>query len=466
MAWHINPDVNEGYPYEDSFPETFNTDWDTVTVPLPGTTWRQVDGVNEDYPFTGLFPERFNTNWKYDSLIPMPYMVWRIDPSANEGYPTLGWPSWGDNAGGGTSEGGGMVIGGSRSNYPNGFRSCDRGGIRSQFNNNTMKGHGAASERVLNAINSILSERQFALTASDVITILNYMNNPSNTGSLASDIAELYGANLYDAFLVCKAYPFKIPTGASQDLKLFGRALFSPGQFTTASVCMWEHDFGTCDLDVTQAYEIESTDYSIYLPFCGLYPLDIRDGSALSVMIRVDLFHGLGEYLIFQNNQITGVYKCQLGVDVPLNMSQGIMNSNLSSNILSTVSSGLPLLGSAIGGIAGGPVGATVGGTLGGMVSGVANNTTVHHQVTAPSVGGLGALYSYPTPRVIAKIPKMWGSARGFAEIQGENRSMSFESLNTCSGFVQTKNYKCDIIVATDEEKQEIERLMNGGVFL
>lgn len=422
MAWFIDPDINDGYPWQSEWPQEAQTDW---SGELPYSAWRIQEGVNDNYP----------------------WIWWWFKESSDRS--------------------GEMLIGGSQTNYPNGFSSSDRGGIRAQFTSGTMAGHGAAAERVQIVLNSVLSGRQFLLTASDLSNILAYINDPDNVDSnLSKRIAELYGANIYDAFLVCKAYPFWQDPGVSTVMKLYGSALFSPGSFSAASSCMWEHSFGSLDLDVQQAYEVESTDYSIYLPFCGVYPLDVRDGSSVSVIIRVDMFHGLAEYQVMQNGQTTGMYKCNIGVDVPLNFNQGIMSSNLSSMIMSMVTSGLPLVGSLVGGAVGGTVGSTIGGSVAGMAANAINTTSGHHQITAPSVGSLAGLYSYPTPRIIAKIPKMFKDGYGYSDIIGESRQCTYTQLSSCSGFTQCKDYKCDIIIATDSEKVEIERLLNAGVFL
>lgn len=423
MSWFIDPEINNGYPWHDQFPVSFQSSWSGE----------------------------------------LPHSAWRIEGDINSGYPWI-WFWFKEES----SRSGEMVIGGSQSNYPNGFTYSNRGGVAAQLDNSTMLGHGASAQRALAILNSALDGRQFILSGSELETVLAAMNDPSS-GIDADRISKLYGSSVYDAFLVCKVYPFKLEKGSSGNIKIFGtyRLGEATDVYSKAASCMWEHYFGTVELAIAQAWEIEEVDYSIFLPFAGTFPLDVRDGSAIGVKICVDLFHGLGEYTVYQNDQITGIYKCSLGADIPLNLNQGIMHSNLCSNIISTLSSGLPLLGSIAGGAVAGPLGSTIGSAAASMVSGaIQQNAVSHHTVTAPQVGGLTSLYSYPFPRVIAKIPKMFKDGYGYSEIIGESRQSTYTQLKQCSGFTRCKDYKCDIIVATDEEKNEIEQLMAAGVFL
>lgn len=424
MAWLINPDINDGYPWQEDWPQEAQT------------------------AFTGE----------------LPYSAWRIQAGVNDNYPWIWW--WFKES---SDRSGEMLIGGSQTNYPNGFTSANRGGIRGQFNDNTMRTYGAGSVRAVSAINAGLGNRQFFLNGQDLAGILTWMNNNVDA-TAAARIQSIYGASIYDAFLCCKAYPFELLPAGSTTLtyiKLYSTLQIASGVCMVADTCVSKLSLGEITLDIRQAWEIETVDYSIYLPFSGIYPLDVRAGLTIRAELWVDYYHGYGEYLIYQNEQLTAVHKAQLGVDVPLNLSQGIANSNLCSNIISTVSKGLPLAGAVVGGTLAGPAGATVGSAATGMLAGMMDkNLTSHDQISAPQIGGLASMYSYPYARIIAKVPKMFRDGYGYAEINGESRSCCYVQLSTCSGMVRTKGYKCDIIVATDTEKVEIERLMDAGVFI
>ena len=322
---------------------------------------------------------------------------------------------------------------------------------------------GQGSIDLVNNIDAVMASKQFFLSGSELKRIFDTVNG-ENLETADVQAIERLGGTIYNGFLICKAYPFYLHSNAEPiDMKLYGRLLISAYKGTPASAQTYLY-LGELTLDISQAWEIESVDYSLYLPYAGIFPLDVRQGATVSVRCQVDLYNGIGEYQVFQNGQITGIYRCVLGVDIPINVDQGIMQSNLFSNIQSTITQGLPVLTGAIGSAIAGPAGATIGATAGAALGSLYR--TNHQQLSAPQVGGMASIYSYPYARVIAKVPKMHRDGYGYAEILGENRSTTYTNLNSVSGFVQTKNYKSDIIVATDAEKAEIERLLNSGVFL
>lgn len=424
MAWYIDPNINDGYPWQ--------SDW----------------------------PQQAQTSWSGE----LPYSAWRIQAGVNDNYPWMWWWFKQDS-----SRSGEMLIGGSQTNYPRGFSTSNRGGIRGQFGNSTMRSYGMGSVRAANAINTAIGARHFFVSGSDLQGILDWINNNVDA-TMAAKIQQLYGASVYDAILCCKAYPFELnPSGSSTMgyVMLYSSLQVQSGVCLRADSSVQKLSLGEITLDIRQAWEIESVDYSIYLPFAGIYPIDIRAGLTVRAELWVDYYHGYGEYYVYQDEQITGIYKATLGADVPINLSQGIANSNLSSNIISTLSKGLPVAGAIIGTTIGGPSGAWIGASTTGMLSGMIDkDMTTHDQVSAPQIGALASMFSYPYARIIAKIPKMFKDGYGYSEILGEARQCAYEQLSSCSGFVQCQNYKCDIIVATDAEKAEIERLMDAGVFI
>ena len=438
MAWYVNPTLNSGYPTNTGFPASYPADW---SGNYPVSAWRVTPNVNQGYPYT-WFMIAIDTGKYYDPSIPIGGDLTPPEPSGDE-----------------------MEIGGSQTNYPNGFTGSNRGGITTQFNRDDMSSYlGSGGLNLLNNIEAVMAHKQFFLSGEDLQHVFNTINSADLDTDDVKAIEKL-GGTLYNGFLVCKAYPFYLNSVAAQsvDMRLYGRLLISPYK-GWPGYSLKTLDLGSITLDINQAWEIESIDYSLYLPFAGVFPLDVRNGATISVRCAVDLYNGIGEYQVFQNGQITGIYRCILGVDIPINLDQGIMQSNLFSNIQSTITQGLPVLTGAIGGAIAGPAGATIGATAGSALGNLYRSS--HQQLSAPQVGGIASIYSYPYARVIAKVPKMHKDGYGYAEILGENRSTTYTNLNSVSGFVQTKNYKSDIIVATDAEKAEIERLLNSGVFL
>ena len=167
MSWFIDSELNHGYPWNESFPQNFRTDYiDNGTIRLPYTAWRIKAGVNNDYP------------WIY----------WWF----KEDTPT----------------GGDMVIGGSRSNYPNGFTSANRGGLRDDFDTNSrlggLNGGNFGGAMANTTITNALNDRIFAIDGGTLSTVLNSFNNTTIFYfSSILLIANMYVANIFDIIISC-----------------------------------------------------------------------------------------------------------------------------------------------------------------------------------------------------------------------------------------------------------------------
>lgn len=440
MSWFIDSTVNQGYPSNTGFPENYPATW---SEPYNPHTWRIMAGVNDGYPFLGVW---------FD-----------VSPAGS----------------------GDMDIGGHQTNYPDGFTTADIGGINDQFNDDDMGFNTDLVDAVNGVFSSALDEKMLGLATSDFQRILGYINDPSSMGPSydPSLIQKMYGANIYDGILTCRLYPFDVllqSDTATCYPSIFGiyrlysvtedppgSGTFVPVESTKVyklSTVIRGFHMGSLSLDIFQAWEVENISYSIFLPCAGVFPLDIRDGSEVEVMLYVDILSGVGEYTIKQNGQVTGIHKITIGVDVPINLTQGQIAANhsafISAQIARVASMAAPMIGAVnpIAGMAAG-AGAAALSEMSGQMGG-------HLDVSSPSVGESVGMASYPYARIIAKIPKMFNAGYGYKEVIGLNRSTTYATLSTCSGFVKCNNYKSDIIVATEDEKKEIETLMNQGVLI
>lgn len=433
MAWHIIPEINNGYPFEDDFPTDFLTSFIS-------------DGSHQ-----------------------YPYSAWRIGSGVNGGYP---WKFWWFEAP--VSDSGDMETGGSQSNYPGGFTTGDIGGIRDQFGDDDMGTNDPMILAISSTIKAAFTNKMVALDSSLYLHVIGKLNNPTqDVLDKATLIQTIYGANVYDGILMCKVFPFNIGDGLDpQQPKIFGvfpiyeeRPIGDPPDTLPGVInTILTFDMGSIDLDIFQAWEVENITYSLYLPYAGNFPLDVRGNETVSVTLVCDIISGVGEYIIKQNGQIIDIHRVLLGYDMPVNLSQGAAQANLMAFVNGAASKALGAAGSLLGSIP--HPAAQAAGAVADIGSGLTGALVGHFDTSAPSVGGYVGAASYPRTRVIAKIPKMFNSGYGYNEILGANRSATYVSLSSCSGFVQCKNYKSDIIIATDEEKAEIERLMNAGVFL
>lgn len=433
MSWFIDPSINHGYPWNDSFPQNFHTDF--------------IDNGN----------------------IRLPYYAWRIKPGVNNGYPWIYYWFKED-----TPTGGNMMIGGSQTNYPNGLSGHNNGTLVGGTDTKSMIGGNDVLRGVVETtISNSMSGKIFCIDSDMLAQAIRAINNPSWIQSGArSIIQEMYGANIYDGISMCRMFPFNLTAGQWANVPyIYGvyplleleDGLPKPGQyyFWQCTQYAYRFDMGSVTPPISQGWEIENVEFSIYLPYAGTFPVDVRAGELMHVYLDVDVFSGIGEYLLYQNGQLTHSWKVNIGWDLPINLTRGEMLQNFYTTAQNTIAKGIGIAGTVAGIASGNPLAGMAGGAV---ASSLANNQ--HYAITAPQVGGLSGMYSYTKVRLIVKIPKMFRDAMGYHEILGANRSTGYLTLNTCSGYVQCNNYKCDIIVATDEEKREIERLMDSGVFI
>lgn len=452
--------------------------------------WFIVPEINNGYPYNDGFPDSFATSFIANDAVQYPYSAWRIKAGVNKGYPWKYWWFEEDTS----SSGDDMTIGGHQSNYPDGFTTSDDGGISDQFNDDLMDDNDTLVTYTNGVVNSALADKMFAITASNLADIRGFLNSTSIwDATQRSFMQSVYGADVYNGILLCKMYPFTIQlsNNGKYSARIFGLLpLYPSGYESEADIpdrykfyafpnSIQHFELGNITPDVRQAWEIEGVEYSIYLPFAGTHPVNITDGSYLNIELFVDLFTGIGEYVLRQNRQITNVWRCMLGFDIPINGAAGAMASNVVGSAVNTIGPLMTVAGAAMGlGGAALPGASTAARAATaaanaeiGMAGGAIDVATSPLQsskfaVSAPQVGGLTSVYSYPKPRLIARIPKMFNGGYGYHQTRGQNRSTTYTTLNTCSGFTKCVNYKCDVIVATTEEKAEIERLLNAGVFL
>lgn len=429
-------------------------------------SWFIQDGVNNGYPALDVWLPTWTTGWTSNDNIRLPDYTWRIKAGVNGGYPWIYWWFRED-----TPTGGDMVIGGSQTNYPNGFTTANRGGIRNDFDNSSMVGGNWGGGFADNTLTNALSDRAFAISSTKLNEVLASFNTNTTLIDNAPFISQFYGANIFDCILSCKVFPFdlmdllsisefwtphSIVSSTTGTIKAFGRWDLAQNANLLGGTA-GKYNFPVITVTPLQAWEIENIDFSIYLPMSGVYPIDIRGESDVRVTLNVDLIDGTGEYYVFVNDQLTGTYRALFAADVPINNNQGRMQANMLTNIVSTFGKAAgTLAGAALGGVGGSIVGNTIGELL----------PSEHYAMETPSVGGLASLNCYGYPRVIAKIPKMFRDGYGYFETLGANRSTTYVRLSDCSGYIKCENYKTDIIIATDTEKAEIERLMNDGVFI
>lgn len=425
--------------------------------------------LNEGYPTnTDFIPAR--VGWTDTDSIPLPELAWRIRADANEGYPFLGY-FFTSHSG---QQGGEMDIGGSQTNYPNGFTYGNKGALVNGLSPNGM----SFNDTLASTINSVFLNANngniLVLGSGEMSILCGFLNTPANFEDTAKSemIYKLFGASVYDSIIKCMMYPMPIPTSGTTPLKLYGLYDVNAGgdsdpmQVDKCSELVKRYGMGYVDPPMQQAWEIERPDWMIYLPYSGIHTIDLRSTERLWLYLTVDFLTGDSIYQLFQgtvnNMDIIGTWPAHVGWEYPINSIQGQLSSNLYNGSIDFASQAFGALAGAVGALI---PGVAQGAKAVTDTAGLFSNGK-HCNLEAKMPGGLTSVFDYPYPRLIVKIPKMFKDADGYPEIMGLNRSCTYTQLDTCSGFTVCSNYKCDVITATTEEKLRIESLMNAGVFL
>lgn len=250
------------------------------------------------------------------------------------------------------------------------------------------------------------------------------------------------------------------------------------GKTTTHRVFMGEYDTGLDLPEITDRHFAESISFNIpwqasdwrkNAPYHELYlvvptlgvialsPSDLIDCTTITAELSIDLISGDAKIMIFADgnlNRQIGIY----GVNYGAQYAIGASNVNPMSVATS-------ILGAAGAGIAASVSGGAAAASIGvNWVAGTMNNL----QPTPTSVGGNGGsaaigadvrlwLYSIFHDTVVS--PSSVSAVMGVPK-------MATMSLSSHSGYVQTQNASVNGSTMTDAARQEINRMLDSGIYI
>ena len=209
-------------------------------------------------------------------------------------------------------------------------------------------------------------------------------------------------------------------------------------------------------------------EYSIYLPFSGIHPLDadVIVGNTLQIYADIDFLTGTILYHLVVNDGHTArdiyTFTGDCAIELPIT---GNDYSQKYQSIMSGIFSGV---GMAAGAMLGGPMGAGAGAALTNVaMSGlktIGNAASVKGNYMqsgklVPNSAALSVLYPYLI------ISKPQDVSPNFASVKGRpcHKMLSLSSL---SGFSIISNINLDSIpYATDEDKDALRSLLANGVY-
>lgn len=496
MSWYIAAAVNQSYPYGRDFPTTYNTSWyASGDVQLPYKLFRIIKNVNNSYVSNALIPPpEMQTYFKsVFGGVQIPHSIYRTEFNTNDYYPFKWWWFQKDTE---TDEGtietehSPMEIGGYRNNYPT-FTNNNNKGIENQFGKNPFNDEFNPNSIGAKSCASGIAPRAWIITPQAYAEITNMMTTESFLDAVSAKFTKwISGIDPTNAVQRIITFPCSLNdlTSDNPDLRSQVTAYgvvdvpLTTLSYSTPIRTVLQLDFGEVTLNVKQAWEVENIQYSIYLPFAGIYQLEIRNAATIKLVGLLDLLGCMIQYVVIADGEPVFVAKGSCGVDItPSNMS-AVNGQNFIASIPSFVAAGTVLVGGALGSIS-----ASLGSaafSLGsesllnagiaaesaskGLSTASATAQKVHLPTigyNSPTIGGSADTMMPPYPRIIAKIQRMHEDAIGYGEILGYEDQVA-RKIKDCSGYIKCNNFKCPIIQATKEEKDLICNLMNNGVFV
>lgn len=452
MAWDVTPLVNNGYPYNDEFIGIISDIW--------------TDGTHN-------------------------YSLWRIDDDGeiNDGYPYTYYMEQWVGSGGGGEEGEGDII------DTDTYGDNNRHGRTGTHNTLTSSTHdfdvsrSAISDSVLESCNCyIMTPAQLAQVKEDITTEIK-----GTSGVLIDFLDNLHGTNIFDAIVSCRAYPCVIPPDSIGNVfKLFGNTITTTQtQFFGATNTAFIYDFGSVTLGISEEWHLTKCKYQIYLPFVGVMDFAPCNNDTLTLSCIIDILQGAVTYVLKNDDGETLLIASgNIGINVPVNLSQAIITRNTRGNILgiaqnimnATYTASKQVMSSAQGAVSG------MGGSVGNMISNLggasqagtdlANNignqvidmiTPKQDNASFQVLFGDDATISClsMTPRIIVHRAVPYNDAYCYNSYYGETHSKHYDTLSDMAGYyIKTVNYKSNNITLTEIEKRDIENKMNNGVIL
>ena len=262
-------------------------------------------------------------------------------------------------------------------------------------------------------------------------------------------------ADPMDAILGLSMVPCIIPNGGTQSVKVGN--IDTGITMTKAAKQFVKIDCGS--LYVKTACNNSYFDYGpftkayIYLPFIGTHAIDIDDivKKNVSIKYNIDILSGGCVATIKCGNSVRYDFQGSCATEIPVTgqsfaqMYSGIIN--IGGQIGQMVASG---------GIAGG---------LGALeIASTAMNSLKPDIERSGAIGAVGGILGREKPALIIHNPNMANSSN-------QNKYLGYPSfitskLGSLTGYTEIESVRLQGMTATDAEKDEIERLLKGGVIL
>ena len=282
------------------------------------------------------------------------------------------------------------------------------------------------------------------------------------------DTMKKFYASPSDAILGLMFVPFSAGTSGSGEI-YFGNIPTGVSASIVAAQFQMK-DMGSIHIPETTKSYLDYdpyTKYQIYLPFIGIRELSADDivGNSLGVKYCNDMLSGACVAHITVNGSIRYSFAGTCGIQVPVtsqNLGQSMIAAATSAGSLAAgvVTGGASI---AAGGVASAAAGIS---NSSGMVSGLASTVSALKPSYSHggNIGSGGAWLGPGKPFLITSYPNICKSSQQL-EMEGYPTFRGL-SIGSFSGYTQFEAVKLKATKATQEEQEEIIKLLKGGVFV
>lgn len=246
--------------------------------------------------------------------------------------------------------------------------------------------------------------------------------------------------------------PVNVPSGGSATVKVGN--IDTGISMTTASSQFVTVSCGSLSIDEYWGSYLDYEPYTkmeLYLPYCGIHPLNTDDvmGKSITVTYHVDVLSGACVAYVSIGGAVMYSYAGQCGASIPItgNDWTNVINGALSiaGSIGSMVATG----------------GASAPMALGSIASTAVNSMKPNVEKSG-SLSGTAGLMAVQTPYIIITRPKQ-------AIPEKQNYYQGYPSfittpLGNLSGYTEVDSVHLENIPATGDEIAEIESLLKSGV--
>lgn len=306
--------------------------------------------------------------------------------------------------------------------------------------------------------------RTFGMNATNIRSLADYLWNADET--VFNEIVKglsLMGGNPIDGLIDLRLYPFDVVSktsgGASKSI-VVGRTNtgINGVEINDYNAVL---DLGSCSFFPYFGNFLDYEPYTtgqLYIPYVGIVPIStaVFMGQTISCKMVVDITTGSCTAIVFCNG-IPLIYKNgNIGVEIPMTATN---SAQYAARIMSGLTSAATDL--TLGAATGNPV--QMATSVGGITdAAMASNNTIYN--TAGSSSPACGLWQpqncyFIINRPVPIVPDSYGHNVGYACNYQAN-------LSSLSGFTCCYNTDINTLYATEEEKDEIVRLLGQGVYL